>query len=558
VEAKALAAVLDISRHSVNRFLLREEYNPRDLFSEVQKNLNLKGGVLSADDTVIEKLDSDVSKTQLIGYYWSGKHKKAIKGINLITLYYTDPEGTSIKRTFFKSSEGIYFRTIIFFRRLGCITRIFCQCETPNGLGGNDSVNGGNGNDSLIGADGNDSLIGGNGNDTISGGVGVDNLKGDEGNDSLSGGDHDILNGNNGDDTLEGNLGNDTLVGGSGTDLILGGSDDDLFIGGFGGDFLYGQIGNDSLYGQSGNDILHGGTGSDILVGGDDNDSLKGGDDNDTLRGDVGRDTLKGDDGTDFLRGDVGDDSLEGGNGNDTLFGGDGADTLAGNNDNDLLIGEEGNDLLLGENGKDTLKGGNGNDTLIGGNRSELLLESGDLSYTITNNQLTGKGTDTFSQIESARLQGGGSNNTLDASAVNDLRVILEGAGGLDILIGGSQNDVIDGGVGNDNLTGGAGNDRFAYNALNDRIDTITDFTSGVDTFSFKASVFGGLAVGVLSADQFVLGSSAGDVDDRFIYNSNTKRLLFDADGNGSGSALLIATLENASSLSNTDITVVA
>ena len=91
-----LAAVLDISRHSVNRFLLREEYNPRDLFSEVQKNLNLKGGVLSADDTVIEKLDSDVSKTQLIGYYWSGKHKKAIKGINLITLYYTDPEGTSM------------------------------------------------------------------------------------------------------------------------------------------------------------------------------------------------------------------------------------------------------------------------------------------------------------------------------------------------------------------------------------------------------------------------------------------------------------------------------
>jgi hypothetical protein len=91
-----LAEVLGISRHSANRFLLREEYNPRDLFTEVRGNLNLTGGVLSADDTVIEKIYSDVSKTELIGYYWSGKHKKAIRGINLITLYYTDPEGRAM------------------------------------------------------------------------------------------------------------------------------------------------------------------------------------------------------------------------------------------------------------------------------------------------------------------------------------------------------------------------------------------------------------------------------------------------------------------------------
>ena len=91
-----LAEVLEVSRHSTNRFLLREEYNPQDLFRFVKEDLNLRGGVLSADDTVIEKLDSDVRKTQLLGYYWSGKHKKAIKGINLITLYYTDLEGISM------------------------------------------------------------------------------------------------------------------------------------------------------------------------------------------------------------------------------------------------------------------------------------------------------------------------------------------------------------------------------------------------------------------------------------------------------------------------------
>ena len=88
-----LAEVIGVSRHSTNRFLLREQYTPQDLFKEVQEKLNLVGGVLSGDDTVIEKMYSDVAKSELIGYYWSGKHHKSIKGINLITLYYTDPDG---------------------------------------------------------------------------------------------------------------------------------------------------------------------------------------------------------------------------------------------------------------------------------------------------------------------------------------------------------------------------------------------------------------------------------------------------------------------------------
>lgn len=63
---------------------------------EIKTSINLIGGTLSGDDTVIEKLYSNPIKTQLIGYYWSGKHKKAIKGINLITLYYTDLDGHSV------------------------------------------------------------------------------------------------------------------------------------------------------------------------------------------------------------------------------------------------------------------------------------------------------------------------------------------------------------------------------------------------------------------------------------------------------------------------------
>ncbi|MBD2362419.1 PEP-CTERM sorting domain-containing protein [Anabaena minutissima FACHB-250] len=39
-----------MSHDSVNRFLLRERYEPKDLFDEVKQHINLVGGTLSADD----------------------------------------------------------------------------------------------------------------------------------------------------------------------------------------------------------------------------------------------------------------------------------------------------------------------------------------------------------------------------------------------------------------------------------------------------------------------------------------------------------------------------
>lgn len=86
-----LSEVMNISHDSVNRFLFREAYEPQDLFSEAARLLNLNGGTVSADDTVLDKPYSN--KMDLVGYFWSGKHHRAVKGINLITLYYTDPQG---------------------------------------------------------------------------------------------------------------------------------------------------------------------------------------------------------------------------------------------------------------------------------------------------------------------------------------------------------------------------------------------------------------------------------------------------------------------------------
>ena len=62
----------------------------------VKTIINLTGGILSVDDTVIEKLYSNPKYAELIGYFWSGKYHKTIKGLNLITLYYSDIHGNSV------------------------------------------------------------------------------------------------------------------------------------------------------------------------------------------------------------------------------------------------------------------------------------------------------------------------------------------------------------------------------------------------------------------------------------------------------------------------------
>jgi len=50
-----LAEVMNITHDSVNRFLLRESYEPKDLFDEAKCLLNLVGGTLSVDDSTLDK-----------------------------------------------------------------------------------------------------------------------------------------------------------------------------------------------------------------------------------------------------------------------------------------------------------------------------------------------------------------------------------------------------------------------------------------------------------------------------------------------------------------------
>ena len=89
-----LSEVMSISHDSVNRFLLRESYVPKDLFNEAKKLINLIGGTINVDDSTLDKPYSQ--KMDLVKHFWSGKHHRVVKGLNLITLYYSDVQGRSL------------------------------------------------------------------------------------------------------------------------------------------------------------------------------------------------------------------------------------------------------------------------------------------------------------------------------------------------------------------------------------------------------------------------------------------------------------------------------
>ena len=149
-------------------------------------------------------------------------------------------------------------------------------------------------------------------------------------------------------------------------------------------------------------------------------------------------------------------------------------------------------------------------------------------------------------------VSGFGGNDVLFGNEGNDYieggegRDRLDGGNGRDTLRGDWGGDRITGGRGADLLAGGSGRDTFAYLSRVDGRDTIFDFQSA-DVIAFKASAFGGLAIGALDPAQFVsraADTAAQDADDRFIYNESTRELWFDSNGNGDGGLFLIARIE--------------
>jgi Ca2+-binding RTX toxin-like protein len=166
------------------------------------------------------------------------------------------------------------------------------------------------------------------------------------------------------------------------------------------------------------------------------------------------------------------------------------SNTITGNAAANSLVGGDGNDILSGGDGSDTLSGGNGNDQLGGGN----------------------------------------------------------------------GNDILTGGAGNDILTGNAGLDTFRFSsALNGstNVDRLPDFSVVDDRLELENAVFTKLATtGVLSASFFRANTSgtASDGNDYVLYETDTGKLFYDADGSGAGLKVLVATLTGMPVLSAADI----
>ncbi|MBM79551.1 MAG: hypothetical protein CMJ78_03020 [Planctomycetaceae bacterium] len=133
--------------------------------------------------------------------------------------------------------------------------------------------------------------------------------------------------------------------------------------------------------------------------------------------------------------------------------------TLDGGSGNDELTSGAGTDVLTGGEGDDELSAGVGNDQIDGQGGTDTIVESADVDFLLTDGSLDGLGNDSLVSVEAARLTGGASDNSIDASGFSGA-TRLRGGSGDDQLTGGSGDDRLIGEAGADVLSGRVGNDQ--------------------------------------------------------------------------------------------------
>jgi Ca2+-binding RTX toxin-like protein len=323
---------------------------------------------------------------------------------------------------------------------------------------------------------------------------------------------------------------------------LVGTSGNDSLVGGAGDDTLEGLAGNDTLVGNGGND-LYIVTAGDVLSdsGGIDTVqstvswTLAAAFENLTFTG-TATTSGSGNDLNNVITGSAGNNWMRGRGGNDTLLGFAGTDTF------NMSLGAG------GLYGTDHLDGGEGIDTIDFGAAALTAVVIDLAAGTASGGGTGGAGSATLVAIENAN--GGGFDDRITGSAAANFLFAFNG------------NDTLDGGAGNDTLEGGAGSDQYVFSTAPaaGNADTLIGFASGADRIVLHGSVHAGLgANGAFAAGdaRFVAGAgltSGQDASDRVVYNTTTGQLFYDADGNGSGAAVLVATLQGAPTLIASDI----
>lgn len=374
----------------------------------------------------------------------------------------------------------------------------------------------------------------------------------------LTGAGIDYVNGTTGGDEIRTGAGNDNIDGLGGADTIFGGLGDDNYIVNATGARIVERLdeGIDTVFASvnaslSNNVELLVLTGSAALTGA--GNALAN-----RIFGNGGANSLSGEDGNDLL---VGGDAGPGG------LAADNADTLSGG---------EGDDTLEGGAGDDRMVGGNGNDTYIVDSAGDLTIETAnggtDLVVASVNVRLR-NGIENLDLVGSTGLTGTGNGaaNRITGTGLDDR---LSGSGGADTLIGGDGNDTLLGGAGNDLLTGGAGADRidggigrdvFRFAAPAEGADVILAYVGADDQVEVSAAGFGGgLAAGVNlgTSGRYIenttgLAASAAGVG-QFVFETDTARLWWDADGAGGAAGVVIARFDGLVTLGASEITVIA
>lgn len=76
------------SHDAFRRLLQRQPPDTEALWQETEGLIRKEAGILVLDDTTLDK--PYANKIELVTHHWSGKHHRVVKGINLLTLLWTD------------------------------------------------------------------------------------------------------------------------------------------------------------------------------------------------------------------------------------------------------------------------------------------------------------------------------------------------------------------------------------------------------------------------------------------------------------------------------------
>ncbi|MBF0629252.1 MAG: calcium-binding protein [Magnetococcales bacterium] len=324
-----------------------------------------------------------------------------------------------------------------------------------------------------------------------------------------------------------------------------------------------GNVRDNVLTGNRGNNILSGRGGNDTLIGGGGDDILIGGTGNDIYVVDSASDQVQefANSGIDTVRSSV--TWTLGENLERLVLIGSAAINGTGNGLNNFLIGNGANNTLNGGLGNDTMTGGAGNDVFVVNVAGDLVQENLNGGTDTVRSSIAwtlGANLENLTLLGTAAVDGTG-NGLANVLTGNGGSNTLSGSGGNDTLNGAGGNDRLRGGAGRDQLRGGAGADQFKFITSSEGGDTIGDFSAAEgDRLAFSSANFGRLAVGALAAGVLVSNSTgmATTRSQRFIFNTATRTLNYDADGTGVTAPVAMATLSGVNTLSASAIQIVA